>query len=206
MPQDYALCICAFHAAAALLVVYPELLRGKCNVSMIRNERPTPQARPTSRTELWAKAWYPSDIASFCSGLYSEAGPSPSGDEQQVDETREKYNIALVMLELFERDAEHMLLLVRGTQAERIASAGCDPDAFILKLGMRRNLFLMTPGARGLLLTRYSHNVFCSMHLMAGPTGHTTCVMQTVFPGHAFKCSHVVRVTVQAGFILLLYR
>ena len=141
----YALCICAFHAAAALLVVCPELLRGKCNVSMIRNERPTPQARPTSRTELWAKAWYPSDIASFFSGLYSEAGPSPAGDEEQVDETREKYNIALVMLELFERDAEHMLLLGRGTQAERIASAGCDPDTFMLKLLARASLFLGGP-------------------------------------------------------------
>ena len=114
----------------------------------IRNERPTPHARPTSRTELWAKAWYPSDIASFFSGLYSEAGPSLAGDEEQVDETREKYNIALVMLELFERDAEHMLLLGRGTQAERIASAGCDPDTFMLKLLARASLFLGVPNMR----------------------------------------------------------
>lgn len=62
-----------------------------------------------------------------------------------MDETREKYNIALVMLELFERDAEHMLLLGRGTQAERIASAGCDPDTFMLKLLARASLFLGGP-------------------------------------------------------------
>ena len=103
----------------------------------------TPADAPSNGEQFdWAKAWYPSDIASFCSGLYSEAGPSPSGDEQQVDETREKYNIALVMLELFERDAvgPH-----RGTQAERIASAGCDPDTFMLKLLARASLFLGGP-------------------------------------------------------------
>ena len=38
------------------------------------------------------------------------------------------------MLDLLERDAEHMLLLGRGTKAERIESAGYDPEAFVRNL------------------------------------------------------------------------
>ena len=131
----YALSTCAFYAAAALVVVCPELLRGKCNVSIFRNTRPTPDSSPTARIEICAKRWFPSDLAAFFSGLYSQAVPSPSSDEQQADdETRNKYENALVMLDLFERDAEHMLLLGRGTKTERIESAGCDPEAFVRNL------------------------------------------------------------------------
>jgi hypothetical protein len=142
----YALCICSFHAAAALLVACPELLYGKCSVSMIRNERATPQSTPTARQELLTCKWYPSDVASFFSGLYSQEGASPSADEHEVDETANKYDTALVVLDLFERDVQHTQLLGEGTQAQRIAAAGCDAEAFVNKLLSRACSVLGVPG------------------------------------------------------------
>ena len=112
----YAVCIGSFRAAAALLVVCPAMLQGKCFVSMVREEQGEEEA------------WGPSELARIFCVLY--AGEGNPG----VRATGAQYNLARRVLERGEEQLSQLPFVGLPTVAQRIAAAGVDSEKVIAAL------------------------------------------------------------------------
>jgi hypothetical protein len=115
----YAICIGSFRAAAAVLVVCPAMLQGKCFVSVVRTEGATP---------VEEEAWGPSELARIFCVLYAEEG-NPG-----VRATGTQYNLARRVLELGEEQLSQLPFVGLPTVAQRIAAAGVDSETVIAAL------------------------------------------------------------------------
>ena len=113
----YAVCIGSFHAATALMVVNPELLRGTCRV--VTNDG-------TSDNPLHEEVWCAAELARLFCVLY-EGG---NGDDE-VLATRLLFEQALQVLELGNECPEQLPFINLPTVHERLAAAGCDPEAAV---------------------------------------------------------------------------
>jgi len=126
----YAVCMGAFRAAAALLVICPAFLRTRCKVELVSSD--------TSTTEMWSAA----DLVRFFCVLYSEESPADDG-EQQADARpmRDLFMAALPVFEHGEASTSPLPFLGLPTVAERIAAAGFEPervvDAFVMAAASR---------------------------------------------------------------------
>jgi hypothetical protein len=106
----YAVCIGSFRAAAALIIVSPELLTGTCVVSNEREE-----------------VWTATELARLFCVLYDSADSTvPTSD---ISQTSVMFELAVKVLELSERDSSKLPFVALPTVEERIAAAGCDADA-----------------------------------------------------------------------------
>jgi len=106
----YAVCIGSFRAAAALILVSPELLTGTCVVSNEHEE-----------------VWTATELARLFCVLYDSAdSPAPTSD---ISQTSVMFELAVKVLELSETDSSKLPFVTLPTVEERIAAAGCDADA-----------------------------------------------------------------------------
>ena len=106
----YAVCIGSFRAAAALILVSPELLTGTCVVSNEREE-----------------VWTATELARLFCVLYDSAdSPAPTS---HISQTSVMFELAVKVLELSETDSSKLPFVALPTVEERIAAAGCDADA-----------------------------------------------------------------------------
>ena len=106
----YAVCIGSFRAAAALIIVSPELLTGTCVVSNEREE-----------------VWTATELARLFCVLYDSADSTvPTSD---ISQTSVMFELAVKVLELSETDSSKLPFVALPTVEERIATAGCDADA-----------------------------------------------------------------------------
>jgi len=106
----YAVCIGSFRAAAALIIVSPELLTGTCVVSNEREE-----------------VWTATELARLFCVLYDSADSTvPTSD---ISQTSVIFELAGRLLELSETDSSKLPFVALPTVEERIAAAGCDADA-----------------------------------------------------------------------------
>ena len=115
----YAVCIGSFRAAAALLVVCPEMLQGKCFVSVVTTEGVAPEEE---------QAWGPSALARIFCVLYAEEG------DDGVRTTGSQYICARRVLERGEEQLSQLPFVGHPTVAQRIAAAGVDPEVVIAAL------------------------------------------------------------------------
>jgi hypothetical protein len=126
----YAVCMGAFRAAAALLVICPAFLRTRCKVELVSSD--------ASTNEMWSAA----DLVRFFCVLYSEESPADDG-EQQADARpmRDLFMAALPAFEHGEASSAPLPFLGLPTVAERIAAAGFEPervvDAFVMAAASR---------------------------------------------------------------------
>jgi len=106
---QYAVCMCSFRAAAALIIVSPELLKGTCVVSNEREE-----------------VWSATELARLLCVLYDSVDSSvPTSD---ISQTSVMFELAVKILELSETDSSKLPFVALPTVEERIAAAGCDAD------------------------------------------------------------------------------
>ena len=106
----YAVCIGSFRAAAALIILSPELLTGTCVVSYECEE-----------------VWTATELARLFCVLYDSADSTvPTSD---VSQTSVMFELAVKVLELSEADSSKLPFVALPTVEERIAAAGCDADA-----------------------------------------------------------------------------
>ena len=106
----YAVSIGSFRAAAALIIVSPELLKGTCVVSNERDE-----------------VWTVTELARLFCVLYDSADtPVPTS---KISQTSVMFELAVKILELNETDSSKLPFVDLPTVEERIAAAGCDADA-----------------------------------------------------------------------------
>ena len=106
---QYAVCMCSFRAAAALIIVSPELLKGTCIVSNEREE-----------------VWSATELARLLCVLYDSVDSSvPTSD---ISQTSVMFELAVKILELSETDSSMLPFVALPTVEERIAAAGCDAD------------------------------------------------------------------------------
>jgi hypothetical protein len=104
----YAICINSFQAVAAIAVVCPHLLRGRCSVSVTRG-----QDYPAKE-----ESWGAYDLVNILSLLYMEEG------DADVSQTGALYSKALPIFAVAERSLSKFPFLDLPTTAERIAAAG----------------------------------------------------------------------------------
>lgn len=122
----YAVCLGAFRAAAALLVIRPAFLETRCKVEIV--------SRDASTNEMWSAA----DLVRFFCVLYSEESPADDGEQQAGTwPMRDLFMAALPAFEHGEATCTARLpFLGLPTAAERIAAAGFEPervvDAFVM--------------------------------------------------------------------------
>jgi hypothetical protein len=106
----YAVCIGSFRAAAALILVSPELLTGTCVVSNEHEE-----------------VWTATELARLFCVLYDSAdSPASTSD---ISQTSVMFELAVKVLELSETETSKLPFVALPTVEERIAAAGCDADA-----------------------------------------------------------------------------
>ncbi len=103
----YAVCIGSFHAAAALIVINPELIKGSCIVSVNGAE----------------ESWSPAELARLFCVLY-EGGEN----DDEVRATSAMFERALKVLELGERDPAQLPFVCLPTLHERMHAAGWNPE------------------------------------------------------------------------------
>ena len=98
----------SFQAVAAIAVVCPHLLRGRCSVSVTRG-----QDYPAKE-----ESWGAYDLVNILSLLYMEEG------DADVSQTGALYSKALPIFAVAERSLSKFPFLDLPTTAERIAAAG----------------------------------------------------------------------------------
>ena len=135
----YALCICKFDAAAALLVVHPEFLLDKCQVEFIKTTT-------TTRNLLLENCWSTIEITSFLCSLYAHSERSSDLDTDEVQSTLDEFRIVFLILSYCQCAGGYGLLFGQGRQAERIAAAGFDPDLFTKNVILRLKSLLPCDG------------------------------------------------------------
>ena len=106
----YAVCIGSFHAAAALIVINPELINGSCIVSVNGAE----------------ENWCPAELARLFCVLY-EGGEN----DDEVRATSAMFERALKVLELGERDPAQLPCVCLPTLQERMHAAGWNPETAV---------------------------------------------------------------------------
>ena len=111
----YAICINAFRAAIALLVVCPSVLHARCKVVA---------TNPATQKKV-EEFWGVSDLARIFCLLYDERGNS------DVSATAAVYNQALPLLEIGEQDLNNLPFLTLPSKMQRIQAAGCDAQATV---------------------------------------------------------------------------
>ena len=111
----YAVCMGAFDAAAALVVMCPGFLQTRCNVLL------------SSKESSVAFRWGPADLIRFFCRLYSTGETSPDelhDAETDIVETRDFFSKALPIFEMGEEDPLRLPFLALPDMTARIAAAG----------------------------------------------------------------------------------
>lgn len=116
----YAICIGAFNAAAALLVICPEYLQGTCTVCECRADEEYIEE---------GESWGCSQIAEIFCVLY---GQEDGGAD--IAATGTKYRSARDVLKLGENDPSSLPFLGLHTAAQRVAAATGVPDTVVTAL------------------------------------------------------------------------
>ena len=116
----YAVCIGSFCAVAAICVVSPHLLAGKCLVSVGEHEEAGPAERQT---------WSASQLGRILSLLYQDESTASIDTEAAV--TGALYKHALPLLIVGEQDPAQLPFLGLPTMTDRIAAAGPDANPVI---------------------------------------------------------------------------
>ena len=116
----YAICIGAFNAAAALLVICPEYLQGTCNVAECRADEDGIDD---------GQSWGCSKLANIFCVLY---GRDDGGAD--IAATGTKYRSARDVLQMGEQDPASLPFLGLPIAAQRVAAAAGVPDTVVTAL------------------------------------------------------------------------
>ena len=116
----YAICIGSFRAAAALVVVSPNMLDGTLRVTLRTKDR-----MGREREEIWSTVEL---VRLFCV-LYVGGEGDP-----EVEATNRLFENALSVFELGENDRSQLPYVNLPTLQERMAAAGCNADQVLTAL------------------------------------------------------------------------
>jgi|EP00802_Teleaulax_amphioxeia_P021563 hypothetical protein len=116
----YAVSIGSFRAAAALLVIFPELATSTCSVSLAES--------PANGTDT-EQEWTPLQLVRLFCELYASDGSEPD-----VAKTLRQFTAASLVLEACAADCRLLPFLGLPTPQDRIAAAGSDAEAALAAL------------------------------------------------------------------------
>ena len=108
----YAISIGSCQAAAALLIIRPDLLWGRCMVSAVSDE-----------TVVWTEAWTALDLAVLLCDLYTD------GRTDDVIETQTMFKNVLRVLTVCASSPDKLPYVCLPAVEGRVAAAGMDPEA-----------------------------------------------------------------------------
>jgi hypothetical protein len=108
----YAISIGSCRAAAALLIIRPDLLLGRCMVSAVNDE-----------AVVWNEAWTALDLAVLFCDLYTD------GRTEDVIETEKKFKNMLRVLNVCASSPDKLPYVCLPAVEGRVAAAGIDPEA-----------------------------------------------------------------------------